>query len=72
MVVIPFHSVVPFALDLSDYHSFCFFSPHFHVFMFSRPDQTYLMSLQKFQELAELKFMRRQYKAAVWIQARQG
>lgn len=34
------------------------------------PDQTYLMSLQKFQELAELKFLRRQYKAAVWIQAR--
>ncbi|CAL1129734.1 unnamed protein product, partial [Cladocopium goreaui] len=34
------------------------------------PDQTYQMSIAKFEELAEQKLLRRQQKAAIWIQAR--
>lgn len=34
------------------------------------PDQTYQMSIAKFEELAEQKLLRRQHKAAIWIQAR--
>ena len=44
----------------------------FHLAVWIRADQTYQMSVAKFEELAEQKLLRRQHKAAVWIQARQG
>ena len=44
----------------------------FHLAVWIRADQTYQMSIAKFEELAEQKLLRRQQKAAIWIQARQG